>query len=150
MLHAVQKNREAYLPLLLLADPSETLVRSYLHEGELLSWLTDEGETVGVMHLLAVETGVVEVKNLAVREAYQGNGHGKQFMQEVLNMLRARGEQQVLVRTGNSSIGNLAFYQKLGFRMTEIEADYFVRLYDQPIYEDGIQCRDRIHMACPL
>jgi ribosomal protein S18 acetylase RimI-like enzyme len=85
-----------------------------------------------------------------VRERYQGQGHGKRMLEAVLKELRGKGGQQVVVRTGNSSIGNLAFYQKLGFRMVEIEPDYFIREYAEPIFEDGIQCRDRIHLLRPL
>lgn len=150
MLHTVQKNREAYLPLLLLADPSEAMVRRYLTEGELFSWLTSEGETVGVLHLTETEPDVVEIRNIAVREQYQGKGHGRALLDSILKSLPERGVKKVIVRTGNSSIGNLAFYQKMGFRMMEIDHDYFVREYDHPIYEDGIPCRDQILLARTL
>ncbi|KEO83427.1 hypothetical protein EL26_10665 [Tumebacillus flagellatus] len=147
----MQKNREAYLPLLLLADPSEEMVRRYLPEGELYSWLTSEGETVGVLHLTAPDDGVVEIKNIAVREQYQGQGHGRSLLESILKLLRERESvEKVIVRTGNSSIGNLAFYQKLGFRIMEIEHDYFVREYEHPIVEDGIRCRDRLMLARTL
>ncbi|WP_347338305.1 GNAT family N-acetyltransferase [Tumebacillus amylolyticus] len=151
MLHTVQKNREAYLPLLLLADPSEEMVRRYLSEGELFSWLTSEGETVGVLHLTDGETGVVEVRNIAVREQYQGQGHGRALLESILKLLRERGGvDKVVVRTGNSSIGNLAFYQKVGFRIMAIDHDYFIREYANPIIEDGIRCRDQLLLARSL
>lgn len=150
MLHVVQKNRDAYLPLLLLADPSEEMIRRYLLDGELYAWLTEEEETVGVLHLLEVDPGVVEIKNMAVRELYQGQGHGKQLIDAVLKRLRERGMNQVIVYTGNSSIGNLAFYQKVGFRMMNIEHDYFLNEYQTPIFENGIRCRDRVHLELPL
>lgn len=150
MLRVVQKNRDAYLPLLLQADPDEAIVRRYLADGELFSWLNEDEETVGVVHLSETEPTVVEINNIAVRDMYQGQGHGKQIMQAVLNVLRERGVQSVTVRTGNSSIGNLAFYQKLGFRMMGIEHDYFVKAYPEPIVENGIRCRDRILFHLPL
>jgi ribosomal protein S18 acetylase RimI-like enzyme len=150
MLHEVLKNREAYLPLLLLADPSREKVRTYLFDGELYAWKTEEEETVGVIHLLELEERAVEVKNMAAREAYQGQGHGKRLMEAVLKKLKERGVGEVIVRTGNSSIGNLAFYQKLGFRMMGIEHGYFEREYAEPIFENGIRCRDRIHLIHPL
>ena len=150
MLHVVQKNRDAYLPLLLLADPSEERIRRYLLDGELYAWLTEEEETVGVLHLMEVDPGVVEIKNMAVRELYQGQGHGKQLIDAVLKRLRERGMNQVIVRTGSSSIGNLAFYQKVGFRMMNIEHDYFLNEYQTPIFENGIRCRDRVHLELPL
>jgi ribosomal protein S18 acetylase RimI-like enzyme len=150
MLHFIQKRRDAYLPLLLLADPSEEIVRSYLDQGELYAWLTEEEETIGVIHLLESQERVVEVKNISVRDRYQGQGHGKQMMEAALKLLKERGYRQVTVATGNSSIGNLAFYQKLGFRMSAIDHDYFVRHYQEPIFENGIRCRDRIHLSRSL
>jgi ribosomal protein S18 acetylase RimI-like enzyme len=150
LLHTVQRNRDAYLPLLLLADPVENMVRRYLSDGELYSWVNEEEETVGVLHVSEAQPGVAEVNNIAVRDAFQGQGHGKRFMEAILKMLKERGCQEVNVRTGNSSIGNFAFYQKLGFRMVAIEHDYFVNTYSEPIMENGIRCRDRILFVKPL
>lgn len=151
VLHTVQKNRDAYLPLLLLADPSEERIRRYLLEGELFSWLTSEGETVGVLHLTLQDEGVIEIRNFAVREQYQGQGHGRSFLESMLNLLRDRGDvETIIVRTGNSSIGSLAFYQKLGFRIREIEHDYYVRAEEAPLFEDGIRRYDRLLLARSL
>lgn len=150
MLHLVERNRDAYLPLLLLADPSEAMVRRYLPEGELYAWRSEEEETIGVLHLLEVEPGQIEIKNMAVREGYQGQGYGKQMLQAVLRKLQEREVREVIVRTGNSSIGNLAFYQKLGFRMSGIDFDYFTRTYPDTIIENGIPCRDQIILKRPL
>jgi ribosomal protein S18 acetylase RimI-like enzyme len=54
------------------------------------------------------------------------------------------------VGTGNSSIGQLALYQKCGFRITGIDYNYFIRHYDEPIFENGIPCRDMIRLAIDL
>jgi ribosomal protein S18 acetylase RimI-like enzyme len=150
MLHAIQKRRDAYMPLLLLADPSEEIVRGYLEQGELYAWLTEEEDTVGVIHLQEQGEQVVELKNISVRDRYQGQGHGKQMLESVLKLLKERGCRHVTVSTGNSSIGNLAFYQKLGFRMSAIDPDYFTEHYPDPIVENGIRCRDRIHLLRSL
>ena len=45
--------------------------------------------------------------------------------------------------TGNSSIDQIAFYQK-GFRMIGVEIGFFERNYNDKIYENGILCRDKI------
>lgn len=49
----------------------------------------------------------------------------------------------MIVGTANSSIGNLAFYQKVGFRITEVKKDFFSK-YPEPIFENGIQALDMI------
>lgn len=49
----------------------------------------------------------------------------------------------MLVGTANSSIGNLAFYQKCGFRLCGIRRDFFLS-YPQPIWENGIRALDMV------
>ena len=49
----------------------------------------------------------------------------------------------MIVGTANSSIDNIAFYQKLGFRMAEIKRDFF-KAYPTPIFENGIRALDMI------
>lgn len=56
------------------------------------------------------------------------------------------GFETVEIGTGNSSIDQLAFYQKCGFRIAAIDPDFFIRHYPEPIFENGIQCRDMIRL----
>ncbi|EAD3103456.1 N-acetyltransferase, partial [Listeria monocytogenes] len=52
---------------------------------------------------------------------------------------------KIIVKTGNSSIDQLAFYQKNGFRMQHIIPNYFTENYpNQTITENGIVCLDQI------
>ncbi len=60
------------------------------------------------------------------------------------------GYKTLEVCTGNSSIGQLALYQKCGFRMSGIERDFFIKHYHEPIFENGIQCRDRVRLTQEL
>lgn len=49
---------------------------------------------------------------------------------------------KVELGTGNSSIDNLAFYQKMGFEMTALWLNYFAEQgYDSDLMEDGIACK---------
>jgi hypothetical protein len=48
--------------------------------------------------------------------------------------------------TGNAAIGQLALYQKCGFRIIGVDADHFVREYEEPIEENGIPCIDLIRL----
>ncbi|ASS77073.1 hypothetical protein CIG75_01525 [Tumebacillus algifaecis] len=126
------------------------MVRRYLATGVLYTWRSEEDETMGVLLVVELEPGKVEIKNIAVREGYQGQGFGKLLMQAVLRQLKEQEYREVVVHTGNSSIGNFAFYQKQGFRMVGIDFDYFIREYGEPIMEDGIPCRDQIKFVRPL
>ena len=52
--------------------------------------------------------------------------------------------------TGNSSIRNLAFYQKVGFRFQSVLRDFFVEYYEEPIFENGIPCKDMVILDMDL
>lgn len=56
----------------------------------------------------------------------------------------------LVVGTGNSSFDQLALYQKCGFRMKGIIEDYFIEHYEEPIFENGIQCRDMIRLSLKI
>lgn len=70
----------------------------------------------------------------------------------VLADLRQRGVHRVVVGTANSSIGALAFYQKVGFRLSRIERDYFTaeRGYPDGLEEHGIPMRDMVWLEMDL
>jgi len=131
------------LSLLLLADPSPDLIADYLRSGRCYRAFIN-GETVAALVLCQLSESEWEVKNVAVREDMQGNGLGKRMLQFAEAEVRWLRGQAVWVGTGNSSIDQLRFYQRNGFRMTEIKHDYFVDKYSDPIIENGIWCRDMI------
>ncbi len=139
----IENGRERFLDLLLLADPSVEMVRQYLAEGHLFV-LFENGEAWGVVHLIPQTSTVMEVKNIAVKEEAQGRGYGKMLLHYALDFCQQQAYEKVVVGTGNSSINNLAFYQKAGFRFLSIIRNFFTDHYDQPIFEHGIQCRDMI------
>ena len=139
----IEQGRERFLDLLLLADPSVELVQQYLAEGHLFVFY-ERGEACGVGHLIPQTTTIMEVKNMAVKEEAQGRGYGKRLLQYALDFCQRQGYEKVRVGTGNSSINNLAFYQKAGFRFLSIRRNFFTEHYDEPIFEHGIHCRDMI------
>ncbi|GKV54956.1 putative N-acetyltransferase YvbK [Sporosarcina sp. NCCP-2222] len=135
--------------LLLLADPSLVLVERYLKEGECFLYEMD-GEIIGVFVLLMLNPETVEIKNVAVREAMQGKGIGKQLVQAAIRLADEIGYRNVEIGTGNSSVNQLALYQKCGFRIVEIIHDFFTFHYKEEIVENGIVCRDMIRLRMEL
>ncbi|QPC47863.1 GNAT family N-acetyltransferase [Mangrovibacillus cuniculi] len=134
------------LDLLLLADPSEELVKEYLQKGQ--CYVAEDGaEIIGVYVLLPTSNENVELINVAVVEKYHGKGIGKQLVLDAVERARMKGFKTIEVGTGNSSIGQLALYQKCGFRIIGVDQDFFVRNYDEEIFENGIQCRDMIRLS---
>lgn len=135
----------APMALLLLADPSEEAILEYLTISKLLVAKID-GEIAGMIVLKALNNEISEIMNLAVDENYQRRGIGRKLIIAALEYARNAGMQSVKIATGNSSIHQLKLYQSCGFVIDQILENYFVEHYPEPIYEDGIQCIDRIEL----
>src|SRR3954463_16110040 len=117
--------RDAYLPLFRLAEDSEEQLLSYYQTGELYAYRTETGQPLGMVLVTHKAAGEVELKAVAIDEARQGRGIGQQMVKAVLAELRRAAVRHVIIGTGNCAIGQLAFYQKLGFRLCSIERDFF-------------------------
>lgn len=130
-----------------MADPSRAMVEDYLSDGHLYAadW---DGVTVGAFVLIELEESLWELKNIAVAEEWQGKGVGKKLLKLAMDTASALGATTLEVGTGNSSLDQLAFYQKAGFRMKRVVHNYFTLNYDNPIFENGIQCRDLVVLSC--
>lgn len=134
------------MELLLLADPSKELVETYLERGTCFVAESD-GLITGVYVLKELTDDTIEIVNVAVSEQHQGEGLGKRLVNHAIHHAKSQGYHSIEIGTGNSGIGQLALYQKCGFRMTDIDRDFFTRNYPEPIYENGIQCRDMVRLS---
>lgn len=135
--------------LLLEADPSRELVDAYLKDGKLrLAFLNVD--LVGVYVLRINADQKAEIMNISIDKNLQGRGFGKQLILDAVNTAKSLGASELIVATGNSSISQLAFYQKCGFRISKIVPDHFLKHYPEKIIEDGIWCRDQIILSMDL
>ncbi|QBR02410.1 N-acetyltransferase [Paraburkholderia pallida] len=132
------------MELLLLADPSEEKVRAYLPASRCFVVLND-GVVVGVCAVQQKEAGVHELMNIAVRPEQQQLGVGSRLLKWVIEIYRAAGARALEVGTGSFGY-QLTFYQRHGFRVAEIDRDFFVTHYGEPIFEEGIRLRDMLRL----
>lgn len=139
----------AFMDLLLLADPSEAMIADYLADGRLYSAMWD-GVVVGVFVLIPLDDTVWELKNIAVAEEWQGKGVGRALLAAAITEARMLGATRLDVGTGNSSLRQIGFYQKAGFRMARVVKNYFTLNYPDPIEEGGIACRDMLVLSLDL
>lgn len=135
--------------LLLLADPSREKIEKYVHDSDVYIALL-KNQIIGVYVLTNLGSDVVELKNIAVDEKYQGQGIGKQLVLDVINRAKTNKAKRIEVGTGNSSLSQLALYQKCGFKIVGIDKGFFTRNYEQEIVENGIKCVDMIRLAAVL
>jgi N-acetylglutamate synthase-like GNAT family acetyltransferase len=145
-------SRERFLPLFLLADESVQQVRSYMNAGDLYLYSSGDDIVAGIVLAIPLEPDVVELKAVAIDVQQQGRGMGKRMLIDLLAKLRDLGCKRVVVGTANAAIGQLAFYQKVGFRLLSIERDFFSpsKGYADVIEEAGIRMRDMVWMDLAL
>ncbi|ULL16240.1 GNAT family N-acetyltransferase [Paenibacillus sp. H1-7] len=137
------------MDLLLLADPNRSLVEQYVQRGS--CFIADkDGSAIGVYVLIPTRPATVELVNVAVLEALHGQGIGKLLVLHAVQSAREMGFQTIEVGTGSTGVAQLALYQKCGFRMTGIDRDFFIRHYDEPIYENGMQLKDMVRLSQDL
>jgi len=134
------------MDLLLLADPSVRLVRDYLQRGQCYVAILEDS-IVGVYVLIPTRPDTIELVNVAVDESHHGKGIGKKLVLHSIDVAKSLGYKTIEVGTGNSSVGQLALYQKCGFRMNWIDRDFFLRHYEEEIYENGIQVVDMVRLS---
>ncbi|MFD0870704.1 GNAT family N-acetyltransferase [Paenibacillus residui] len=140
---------EPPMELLLLADPSRDIVEGYLGRGKCYV-AEEDGAVIGVYVLIPTRPETVELVNVAVEESRHGRGIGKQLVLHAVRTAREEGARTIEVGTGNSSVAQLALYQKCGFRITGVDRDFFIRHYPMEIVENGIPCRDMIRLSQDL
>ncbi|TKH03655.1 GNAT family N-acetyltransferase [Peribacillus simplex] len=143
------KDEPPPMHLLLLADPSRELVEEYLRSGTCFVAVSDK-RMIGVYVLLQKGPELIEIMNIAVDERHHGRGIGRQLIEHAKGDAREQGYKMIEIGTGNSGIGQLALYQKCGFRITGVDRDFFNINYSEAIYENGIQCQDMIRLSQSL
>ena len=134
------------MELLLTADPSQKMVEEYLKRGRCFV-AEIRNQLIGVHVLLPTRPHTIEIVNIAVDEKSQGSGVGKMLLQHAIETAKAMGYTTIEIGTGNSSIGQLALYQKCGFRIIGVDPNFFLKHYEEYIMENGIRCIDMIRLS---
>ena len=145
----VDENEEIPYELLYLADPSKESINDYISRGNLYV-ASIENEVVGAYVILKTRPLTAEIMNISVNEAYQKKGIGKVLIEHAISTSKNLNIKTLAVGTGNSSIDQLAFYQKCGFRIVGVDKDFFKKHYNEKIIENGIECVDMIRMSMDL
>ena len=140
---------ESLIPVLLQAEQWEPALRWSLANQVDTVYRMDDDEQIAGAAAVRWNNEPAEIMELAVAPERQGQGLGKHLVAFLLDEGSRRGKHRLLVGTANSSISNIAFYQKCGLRMDHVRRDYF-RYYRHPVYENGIRIRDMLVFSCDL
>lgn len=137
------------VPLLLLAEPSESALRWGLrHLSDTVYRMEDGGELVGAA-TVRWKGATSEIEELAIAPERHGQGLGRQLVAWLLAEARRRGKRALVVGTPSTSAGNIIFYQKCGFRVHQVRRDYFW-YYKDKVHEHGLPVRDMIVFRADL
>lgn len=145
-IRAIQTLQAIHYDLLLVADPDKQLVEDYVKRG--LCFDVSFNQTVaGILVLIPTRPETLEIVNIAVSERYQGQGMGTKLIQFALEYAKNNHYKTVEIGTGSTSFGQLYLYQKCGFRMTNIDRDFFLRHYKEEIVENKLILKDMVRLS---
>lgn len=142
-IETIAREKERFMPLLLLGDEQESMVRRYLDRGELFVMWHENGDVVAVAVATDEGDGVVELKNLAVAEPFQRRGFGRMMVEYVCEYYK-NAYDTLMVGTGDS-VATTAFYTSCGFVYSHKIDNFFVDNYDHIIIEEGRQLIDMLY-----
>ena len=136
------------MDLLLLADETSAAIAAYVHDSEV--WILRQQQVVvAVACVLEMDALHVELKNLAVTTALQGQGVGSGFL-TALKHHYAATHAQMWVGTADVGQAQQRFYQRHGFVRVGTRERFFIENYPEPIIENGQQLVDMYVFACDL
>ena len=87
--------------------------------------------------------------NISIKADRQAQGIGTQLLRYALKELAVLCIRQVELGTGTFG-HQLAFYQRLGFRVEAVVKNHFLENYPDPIFENGIQHKDMLRLCLNL
>ena len=138
-------DKRKFMPLLLLADEQESMIERYIDKA--VMYVLDDGGVKGEIAVIG-KGEILEIKNLAVAPAFQGQGYGKKLIEFIRG--KYRGVYKTLfVGTGDSPL-TVPFYEKCGFVKSHTVKNFFTDNYDRPIIECGIVLSDMIYLKIDL
>ena len=138
-INIVYKNKKDYLDLLLLADEQEDMIDKYLDRGTLFALYDDDLKSVCVVTYEGDD--VYELQNLATYPQFQKKGYGRHLINHACENYKDKGV--MIVGTGESLI---PFYENSGFELSHCVENYYVDHYKEPIFDEGVQLKDKYYL----
>ena len=139
-------NKEQYMDLLLEADPSKDMINDYLRDGELFV-LTYKDNVACVAVVTKVDYNTVELKNIATKEEYRGQGYAKKMLKYLADNYKQKYNKMLV----GTSENNIPFYVKQGFdKYEKTIKNYFVDNYDEEIIDGDVHCIDMYYYSKDL
>ena len=143
----ITENKKNFLDLLLLADEQESMIDKYLDRGTLFA-LYNDGGLKSICVVTDEGGGIFEVQNLATYPQFQRRGYGRFLLDYACDYHKEKGSAMI-VGTGDVPTA-VSFYENSGFVFSHRIENYILEHYDEPIFEDGIQLKDKVYLKREL
>lgn len=140
------KDKQKYLSLLLLADPDENMLNKYLNKSDMYILNNKQYGDICECVIMDLGNSIVEIKNLATKAEFQNMGYASYLIKYIFNLLKYTYHTVIV---GTSDYGS-NFYQRLGFVYSHTIYDFFTNNYPEPIYENGVLCKNMIYLKYSL
>ncbi|SHK46810.1 GNAT family N-acetyltransferase [Chryseobacterium polytrichastri] len=135
--------------LLLLADETKEAIDKYIFECNIYI-LNNGSQDIAVIALYKNNETELEIKNMAVIEAYRSKGIGNMLINQAKEIAKENHYTSLIVGTSDTGFQQIKFYEKNGFIKKGIRKDFFITNYPFPIYENGLQMHDMLILAHDL
>ncbi|MFQ6791514.1 MAG: GNAT family N-acetyltransferase [Thomasclavelia sp.] len=139
-------NKMDYAKLLCESDPNINLVRDYLEHGKLYGYFV-ANKPVSFL-ALEINDGCVEIKNLLTILEYRNLGYAKALIKYIEENYATY--PAILIGTANSSLENITFYTRLGYKYSHRIKNFFLDYYPKEIFENEMQATDLIYFKKEL
>ena len=137
------EDKKKNLALLLLADPEEEAIDKYINDCEIFEFYHKD-ILIGQGAIKQLSSTIYEIKNFAIYEKFHNCGYGKILINLLCKKYLENFKNiKILVGTSEQGVG---FYKKCGFQFSHVIKDFFITNYKQPIFENGIQCKDMFYL----
>ena len=140
------ENKEAYMDMLLEADPSKASIMKYLNDSDVYGLKLND-EIISLAVILHIDNKTLELKNLVTKKEYRNKGYAKRLLKHLCGNYKQKYSKMIVGTTEN----NIPFYVKQGFdKYEKTLKNYFIDNYDEEIKDGNLISTDMIYYAKDL
>ncbi len=140
------ENKEAYMDMLLEADPSKASIMKYLNDSDVYGLQLND-EIISLAVILHIDNKTLELKNLVTKKEYRNKGYAKRLLRHLCGNYKQKYDKMIVGTTEN----NIPFYVKQGFdKYEKTLKNYFIDNYDEEIKDGNLISTDMIYYAKDL
>ena len=140
------ENKEAYMDMLLEADPSKASIMKYLNDSDVYGLKLND-EIISLAVILHIDNKTLELKNLVTKKEYRNKGYAKRLLKHLCGNYKQKYDKMIVETTEN----NIPFYVKQGFdKYEKTIKNYFIDNYNEEIKDGDLICTDMIYYSKDL